>query len=215
MFSLCITSLRHLVATYNLQLAPNSACLRLLAPSLRQLRFVCEHSGIESRNAARSVEGTTDAASGKKERQVPEGYDGTFFEGPLPMDKLTKSFQQSGGPGGQNVNKVETKVVLSFHLESADWLPRWIRHRLASVARNRINKSGVLQIGSDQHRSQIKNIDEAKKKLSELIADASHVPWRPSASAIRKQKRLKHLSKRKRYSQLKYHRQTENVNNEK
>ena len=57
----------------------------------------------------------------------------------IPFDKLQYNFSRSSGPGGQNVNKLNTKVELRMNLNS-DWLPTNIRQRLEELYRNRINK---------------------------------------------------------------------------
>merc|ERR1712112_155268 len=53
------------------------------------------------------------------------------FSGYIPVDQLKLTYMRSSGPGGQNVNKVNSKVDMRFHLESANWLPDWIKARLA------------------------------------------------------------------------------------
>lgn len=52
------------------------------------------------------------------------------FNGYIPMKKLTVTYSRSSGPGGQNVNKLETKVDLRFHVETSDWIPELVRNKL-------------------------------------------------------------------------------------
>ena len=58
----------------------------------------------------------------------------------VPRERLQVSFSRSSGPGGQNVNKVATRVEVRFQLESADWIPPLIRSRLASLHPRRLNR---------------------------------------------------------------------------
>ncbi|XP_057416657.1 uncharacterized protein LOC130711172 [Lotus japonicus] len=123
--------------------------------------------------------------------------------GPIPkitLDHVTVSFARSGGPGGQNVNKVNTKVDMRFNVKNAYWLSERIRDKIIQTEKNRINKDGELVISSTKTRTQKGNIDDALAKLQEIIDAASYVPPPPSEeqkkkiakmAAIGEQKRLK------------------------
>ena len=70
----------------------------------------------------------------------------------IPMDKVEFSFARSSGPGGQNVNKLNTKAELRFKVETASWIkPEW-RQRLMQYQSNKISKEGELIISSQEHR---------------------------------------------------------------
>ncbi|HVR72765.1 MAG TPA: alternative ribosome rescue aminoacyl-tRNA hydrolase ArfB [Planctomycetota bacterium] len=106
----------------------------------------------------------------------------------LPRDRLTIRFSRSGGPGGQNVNKVETRVEVRFALDAADWIPTPVRARLRRLAAERINREGELIITSSRHRSQSRNIEDCLEKLKELIQAASRrprkrIPTKPTGGA--------------------------------
>ncbi|KAM2301570.1 hypothetical protein FF1_032303 [Malus domestica] len=118
----------------------------------------------------------------------------------ITLDHVTVSFARSGGPGGQNVNKVNSKVDMRFNVEKAYWLSEWVRERILQMEKNRINKDGELVISSTKTRTQKGNIEDALEKFQAIIDAASYVPPPPSEeqkkkiakmAAIGEQKRLK------------------------
>ncbi|XVF13287.1 hypothetical protein REPUB_Repub08aG0195900 [Reevesia pubescens] len=86
----------------------------------------------------------------------------------ITLDHVTVNFARSGGPGGQNVNKVNTKVDMRFNVENAYWLSDRIRDRIMQLEKNRINKDGEIVISSTKTRTQKGNIDDALAKLQLL-----------------------------------------------
>lgn len=90
--------------------------------------------------------------------------------------RIEFSFARSSGPGGQNVNKLNTKAELRFHVQSASWLQPEVRLRLAQYQTNKVSKEGDLIISSQEHRTQSKNKDDCVEKLKIMIAEAMLTP---------------------------------------
>lgn len=90
----------------------------------------------------------------------------------IPYDKLGYYYSRSSGPGGQNVNKLNTKVEIRFNLNDADWLEEHIKFRLKELYPSKINKQGEFFILAQEMRSQNDNKTLAEKKLKEHIQEA-------------------------------------------
>jgi protein subunit release factor B len=94
----------------------------------------------------------------------------------VPRAKLQVAHSRSGGPGGQNVNKVNSKVELRFIVREADWLPEDVRARLEEEQRARINKEGELVVTASESRSQSSNLQLAIAKIQQMVDEASVPP---------------------------------------
>lgn len=79
---------------------------------------------------------------------------------------------RSSGPGGQNVNKVASKVILSWHLDSSLVFTEEEKGLISLKLKNRINKEGVLSLECDTSRSQVKNKEIIRNRFFELLENA-------------------------------------------
>ncbi|KAK9103296.1 hypothetical protein Sjap_020550 [Stephania japonica] len=116
----------------------------------------------------------------------------------ITLDRVSISFARSGGPGGQNVNKVNTKVDMRFNVKNAYWLGERIRERIMQLEKNRINKDGEIVISSTKTRTQKGNIEDALAKLQAIIDAASYVPPPPSEEQKKKIAKLAAIGEQKR-----------------
>ena len=91
----------------------------------------------------------------------------------VPPEKLEMNYCRSSGPGGQNVNKLNTKVELRFHIASCDWVSEETKKQLFELYPNKINNEGYFVLTSQEHRTQDQNKKEAIKKLQNIIDIAS------------------------------------------
>jgi ribosome-associated protein len=92
--------------------------------------------------------------------------------------EITESFVRASGPGGQNVNKVSTSVVLRFEAARSPNLTEPVKQRLKDLAGRRWNNDGAIILQVDETRSQIRNREIAQQRLIELILLAIAVPKR-------------------------------------
>jgi len=117
----------------------------------------------------------------------------------IDESELQWEFVRSGGPGGQNVNKVATAVQLRFDVEGSQSLPEEIKERITRIAGRRMTSDGTLLIKAQRFRSQERNRVDALERLQEIIGEALRKPKRRIRTRPTASSRMQRLeSKRKR-----------------
>jgi ribosome-associated protein len=119
------------------------------------------------------------------------------------LTELTFSASRGGGPGGQNVNKVSTKVELRFPVNESQSLTETQRQRLLSKLKNRITTDGELVLTSSAERTQWRNREKVTQKFFELIELALTTPKKRIKTKPTKASKLKRLENKKKQGQKK------------
>ena len=114
------------------------------------------------------------------------------------LKEVTFKTSRSGGKGGQNVNKVSSKVELNINVRSSDLFSEDQKILLLQKLANRINSEGVLQIITEEERSQLHNKERGLEKLISLLKNALHQPkmrkaTKPKRSAVENRLKLKQV----------------------
>lgn len=121
----------------------------------------------------------------------------------LPRREVRFRFARSGGPGGQNVNKVETRVELLFDVQNSTSLSDEQRTRILHHLRNVIDSDGILHVSSQESRSQWKNRETAVEKLREMLRRALQPRKKRIATKISKGAKVRRLETKKHRGKIK------------
>jgi ribosome-associated protein len=115
----------------------------------------------------------------------------------IPDNELSFRYSRSSGPGGQNVNKVATKVTLLFAVADSPTLSEHQKAVVAERLSNRIAKDGVLHLSSERHRTRSANQRDAVERFAALVAAALTPRKRRRATRVPEPSRRRRLEKKR------------------
>lgn len=130
----------------------------------------------------------------------------------IPETEFEFSFARSGGPGGQNVNKVNSKAVLHWDVKATQQLPPGVRQRFLAKYRNRITKEGALVLHSQKYRDQGRNVADCLERLRQMILSVVAPPIKRRPTKPSRGAQQRRLQNKKQNSEKKRSRQKPRLN---
>lgn len=127
----------------------------------------------------------------------------------IPARELEWTAVRSGGPGGQNVNKVSTKVELRFDVAASTALGSAVKARLLARVAGRLDAEGKLLVTADTTRSQSQNLELARERLAELVRAALVAPKKRRPTRPSRASRERRLDTKRKVSEKKRSRKSE------
>ena len=121
----------------------------------------------------------------------------------IPFTEFDFSFSRSGGPGGQNVNKVNSKVTLRWNIAKSATLPGDVRERFVQKYRRRITTDGEFVMHSERFRDQGRNVADCLAKLRELLLEVAVTPKKRKPTKPTKGSRERRLKEKRAASERK------------
>ena len=129
----------------------------------------------------------------------------------INADEFVFKASRSSGPGGQNINKVNTRVTLFFDVANCGSLSDWQKQRILARLATRADKNGVLRVASQKFRTQRANRNAAVERLQELLAGALRTRPIRKKSKVSYAAKKRRLEEKKRRSMLKRQRSAKNL----
>lgn len=125
----------------------------------------------------------------------------------IPLREFDFSFSASGGPGGQNVNKVATKVTLRWNISESPSLPDDVRQRFLKKYHRRITTDGELVLYSTRFRNQGRNVADCLSRLRELLLEVATPPRKRRPTKPTRGSKERRLKDKKQVAEKKQRRQ--------
>ena len=110
----------------------------------------------------------------------------------IPFDEFEFTYARSGGPGGQNVNKVNSKAILRWQICTSPSLPADVRERFLTKYASRLTSEGELILTSQKYRDQARNVEDCLEKLRKMLTTAAERP------TVRKETKISRATKQRR-----------------
>jgi len=124
------------------------------------------------------------------------------------MRELKFTFARSSGPGGQNVNKVNSKAFLKWAIEGSQAVSNPIKQRFRKKYSNRLTKRGEVVIQSDRFRDQGRNVSDCLEKLKKMLLNIASPPKKRKKTKPTRASREKRLKQKRHHSEKKRNRRT-------
>lgn len=124
----------------------------------------------------------------------------------IPLREIKFAFSRSSGPGGQNVNKVNSRVQLRWNVVNSTHLPHSVKSRFTQKFGRRITGEGEIVIASQRFRDQGRNVADALNKLREMILSVATAPKKRKPSQVSRRAKQRRLDDKKKHSQKKQQR---------
>ena len=124
----------------------------------------------------------------------------------IPRDDIRMTFSRSSGPGGQHVNKVNTRVMLRWLVAVSEGMPAAVCQRLRERYPRRINKLGELIVTSQRFRDQSRNVDDCLEKFRQLLLSVASPPRRRRPTRPTRASKERRLQNKRRRSEKKQRR---------
>jgi ribosome-associated protein len=121
----------------------------------------------------------------------------------IPLDEFSFDYARSGGPGGQNVNKVASKAILRWHPGNSPSLPPAVKERLLRAIASKLTTEGELIVTSQLTRDQGRNADDCLEKVRRLVLAAATPPKTRRATKPTKASRERRLESKEKRSETK------------
>jgi ribosome-associated protein len=121
----------------------------------------------------------------------------------IPRSEFRFAYVRSSGPGGQNVNKVNSKVQLHWPVAASGAIPEDLRERILARLKPRLTEAGELLVVSQRYRDQRRNIDDCLAKLREMVLVAATPPRRRKKTKVPRSAREDRLKEKKAHAEKK------------